>query len=115
MLTNISCDSTIWETFTGNIIWQTFSHKYNVDSTQLVWSDLIYLPTLPNVVGSKPSVPRTSGWTVSPRYTGKASEQIPTQNPDKTRPAMMVNTFGAQEISRNAEIKTRIKLKKLLK
>lgn len=44
------------------------------------------IPMLPKAVGNKPKVPLTSGWTVSPRYTGSDREAIPTQNPDKARP-----------------------------
>lgn len=46
----------------------------------------IKMPMLPNAVGRRPSVPLTSGWTVSPRYTGSDREAIPTQSPAKLRP-----------------------------
>lgn len=44
------------------------------------------IPILPNAVGRRPSVPLTSGWTVSPRYTGSESDVTPTQKPAKARP-----------------------------
>lgn len=65
-----------------------------------------YLPKLPNVVGTNPSVPRTSGWIVSPRYTGRASEAMPTQNPEIDLPAKTIGTFTANAINRNAVTKT---------
>lgn len=47
---------------------------------------------LPKAVGSKPSVPRTSGCTVSPRYTGNDKDATPTQKPDNARPASTIHT-----------------------
>lgn len=41
---------------------------------------------LPKAVGNSPSVPRTSGWTVSPRYTGSDNDATPTEKPDRARP-----------------------------
>lgn len=46
------------------------------------------IPMLPKAVGSSPSVPRTSGCTVSPKYTGKDNDATPTENPDKARPVI---------------------------
>ena len=37
-------------------------------------------------MGKSPNVPLTSGWTVSPKYTGRESDAIPTQNPERARP-----------------------------
>lgn len=41
----------------------------------------LYIPVFPKAVGKSPKVPRTSGCTVSPKYTGKDSDRIPTQTP----------------------------------
>lgn len=70
----------------------------------LLWFFLIfYLPPFPRVVGKSPSVPLTSGWTVSPKYTGKAKEATPTQNPVIDLPAKIILIFDASAIIRNAK------------
>jgi hypothetical protein len=64
-----------------------------------------YLPILPNTVGIKPRVPRTSGCIVSPKYTGSVREETPTANPHSARPINTIVTFLANAISNQAVMK----------
>lgn len=43
-------------------------------------------PVFPKAVGKSPNVPRTSGCTVSPKYTGSERDNIPTHIPAMARP-----------------------------
>lgn len=61
------------------------------------------IPLFPRVVGKRPNVPLTCGWTVSPRYTGSPNEAIPTQNPAIARPAITICTLTANAIRIKAE------------
>lgn len=63
------------------------------------------LPIFPKNVGSSPKVPRTSGCTVSPKYTGNARDAMPTQKPAIHLPAKIMGTPFARPINKNAETK----------
>lgn len=67
------------------------------------------IPLLPRVVGKRPNVPLTWGCTVSPKYTGRPNEAIPTQNPAMARPAITIWTFTAIAIRTKAVKKTNTK------
>lgn len=74
-------------------------------SLQFYWH---YLPIFPKNVGSKPRVPRTSGCTVSPKYTGRARDAMPTQKPAIHLPAKIIGTPFARAINKNAGKRKRI-------
>lgn len=63
------------------------------------------IPLLPRVVGKRPNVPLTWGCTVSPKYTGRPNEAIPTQKPAMARPAITICTLTATAIKIKAEKK----------
>ena len=60
------------------------------------------MPALPSVVGISPSMPRTSGCTVSLRYTGSDREAMPTQKPMMARPPRIMATLLASAIRNQA-------------